>query len=334
MKFRLTTLLYLFALLAAALAAFGAAGVWVVGGVLAFWTGLFNLSRQEYKALMVIAAVFWLLILLLMPAVTTTREAADRNHCSNNMKHLLLAIQYYHDTKGQLPPPIATAPDGQPLYSWRFIIFPYLEGSWNFQHVRRDEPWDGPNNSKLKGPMYEFECPTHGIFGDTNYFAVTGPQAAWGDGEPRTLDDVTDGTDQTILLIEAAGRGVNWKEPRDLTFDEAVDLLSSPIRLSGSDGHKAGGGYFIKSRYVRNVAMCDGSVLRLPVPIEREQAIALLTASGGEAVDMTQLDWYSAPQLDFGKIWAFSVFCVLALLPGVPPLRKWIWPRFAAEGEP
>jgi hypothetical protein len=137
----------------------------------------------------------------------------------------------------------------------------------------------------------------------------------------------------TILLIEADNRGVHWAEPKDLAFDEAVDLLSTPLPDTATDGHPVIRGYFYKTSFVRNVATCDGSARALRVPIPREDAIALLTASGGDSIDFDLIERHSTPLLDYARVWVFSVFVVLALLPAVPGLRPWIWPHGRPQNE-
>ncbi|WP_442483530.1 DUF1559 family PulG-like putative transporter [Aeoliella sp. SH292] len=333
MTFRLTTLLYLFALVAASLAAFGGGlGVTVVCGVIAFWSAAFYLPRPGCLTLFWTAAILLILAALLWPAVSTPREASRRNQCLNNMKQLLLAIQNYHEQVSELPPVAGVGKRGSAPQSWRVHILPFSEGSTIHSHYDYNEPWDGPHNDRNFGMMdwHQFECPEHYAPTETNYFAITGPETAWGDGELRTYKDITDGTSNTILLIEADSRGVHWAEPKDLTFQEAVDLLSTPLPDTATDGHPVIRGYFYKPSFVRNVAMCDGSARALRVPIRREDAIALLTASGADSIDFDLIERHSTPQLDYARVWVFSVFVVLALLPAVPGLRPWIWPTRAA----
>ncbi|WP_425395611.1 DUF1559 domain-containing protein [Aeoliella sp.] len=335
MTFRLTTLMYLFALVAASLAAFGPVGILVACGVLAFWAGCFYLPGPIARPMWIMGFVLLALTWMMLPAVQTAREAARCSSCANNMKQLMLAIENYESTNQQLP--AAANPmgkNGDPA-SWRLLILPYMSAEGIYQVYNLNEPWNGPKNSKQVVPIVleVCECPSHHAPSETTYFAVTGPQTAWGNGPPRKLTDTTDGLSYTIMLVESAGRGVYWSEPKDLLFDEAVELLTTPLPADQSDGHRIDNGYFHKPSFVRNVAMGDGSCHRLPVPISREAAIALLTANGGEKIDPAWLGQHPA-ELDYDRVWGFSVFAVLAILPGVPQLRPWVWPNIPDSAEP
>lgn len=325
MTFRLTNLLYLFALVAASLSAFGASGIWVAGGVLAFWVLLFYLPRPGCVTLFLIGVLFMFLLAMLYPTVEM-RRYWPHTACLNNIRELTTAIINYDTTKGHLPG-TGTSADGGPPHSWRVDILPQLDRQDVFDLYHVDEAWNSRRNQQLMGtsPIYFYDlyhCPEHHAPTETAYFAITGPRTVWGNG----FDDVTDGLGNTILLMEASGHGTHWAEPKDLTFDEAVELLTTPLPADDSDGHRIDHGYFYKPSYVRNVTMCDGSAHSLQVPLPREAAVALLTANGGEQIAPEWLDRQSEPQLDYGRAWGFSLFVVLAVLPGVPRLRPWIWP--------
>lgn len=246
------------------------------------------------------------------------------------MKQLSLALLNYEATHGSFPPASGLTATTSTPHSWRVHILPFLEGNVIAEQYDYNQAWNGPQNKSLVSNLVceEYQCPMHMTVAQTNYFAITGTQTAWGDGsELRKLRDITDGTSNTILLVEAADRGVHWAEPKDLSFDEAMKLLTTPVPFSVSDGHLVDHGYFYKPGFVRHVALCDGSCRALQVPIPREAAIALLTANRGEAIDQAWLENYSRPQLDYGRVWGFALFVVIALLPGIPAVRKQIWPK-------
>ena len=133
------------------------------------------------------------------------------------------------------------------------------------------------------------------------------------------MSEFTDELSQTIVLIESHNKNARWAESIDLTFDEAVGLLSSPVRKG--DGHRIRHGPFHKVSYGLNVAFADGKVRLLSTPLDRELATALLTVDGGEKVDMNIFEREPTPELDYANCYAISVFVALCVLPG--PWMLW-----------
>jgi predicted Ser/Thr protein kinase len=64
---------------------------------------------------------------LLYPALQSTREAARRAASMNNLKQIGLALHNYHDVYGSFPPAVVTGANGEPLYSGRVLLLPFLE---------------------------------------------------------------------------------------------------------------------------------------------------------------------------------------------------------------
>jgi hypothetical protein len=132
------------------------------------------------------------------------------------------------------------------------------------------------------------------------------------------LSEITDPKSETILLIEATNRGVPWAKPGDLTFDEAVQILTGEVEWAL---HPEGPNreFFYRTLHKAvpgiNIAMVDGSVHFLARPLPRDVAIALLTVDGGERVLETQLDEHTEPQLDWPKVYGLCVFVFLSLSP-------------------
>ena len=163
-------------------------------------------------------------IALLLPAVQSAREAARRAQCTNNLKQFGLAMHNYHATYNTLPKPAITDKDGKPLLSWRVAILPFLEQQELYNKFKLDEPWDSPHNKALIKEMPTmYMCPSrpNGEPGMTTYCAFVGPGALFEAGKATGFQDVTDGTSNTLMAVEAKD-AVIWTKPDDLKFDPAA----------------------------------------------------------------------------------------------------------------
>ncbi|QDU53887.1 DUF1559 family PulG-like putative transporter [Aeoliella mucimassa] len=239
------------------------------------------------------------------------------------------AIENYEDTYGHLPPAVATLGTSGDTQSWRLVIMPFIESNSIPSIYNRNEPWNGPTNRTL--PSIEwYECPSHRETSDTSYLAVVAPECVWTD-PPRKLEEITDDHSQTILLIDVGHSDIDWKEPRDLTFDEAVELLTAPVDPDEFTGHVEQASFLHQEHYFRHVAMLDGSVLRLRAPLDRETAIALLTANGGETIDPAALESLGQPELRYDRLYGLLLLIAIAVLPVVPAVRKRVLPRVISE---
>ncbi len=348
MSFRLWTIFYVFALIAAAIATFGPWGLLLAGLVLAASAWLFQSSRKRkfsLREIVVVAGILLILGALLIPAVSSAQSAALRNQCMTNLMEIQLALLNHESAKGSLPPAYIADATGKPMHSWRVLILPYLGEMALYNKYNFNEPWNGPNNSKLAGQVpAAFRCAAHpkgngAASSETHYFAVVDPATAWPNGAARPIPQFTDGLSKTITVLEASGLATNWMEPRDLSLAEAVELLTTTPR----SGHRHFEDGFLTTTYYdtwyRHVAFCDGSVHRM----ERHFhgiARALLTAAGGEVIPQAPnlpILQYVEPKtttiIKWGKVWGLSVFIVLSLLPALLLCRSTLRSERAAEGE-
>jgi len=212
---------------------------------------------------------------LLIPAVSTVREAAARISIGNNLKQITVAMHSYNSANGTLPPAAICDQNGKHLLSWRVAILPYIEAGALYNQFKLDEPWDGPNNSKLiaRMPMF-YALPSDKTAppGSTYYRVFVGNGAAfdWCKGA-KMPDDFKDGTANTILVAEAA-TAVPWTKPDELEFDP-----NQPPPPLG--GHFSGGA---------SVGLADGSVRQISKTVSPQTLKAAITRSGG---DVLGPDW-------------------------------------------
>lgn len=210
------------------------------------------------------------LIALILPAVQAAREAARNAQSSNNLKQLGLALHNYHDVHNSFPPAVVKDANGQPLYSGRVLLLPYMEQQSLYNAWDQSQAWDSPQNLPLSQTAIKIfqdpSNPTHKP-GETDYLFISGPGAMFEDtGKPTRLQDITDGTSNTIMMIETKGQGINWAEPRDL------DLGNLPPPSSHPRGNV--------------ILFGDGSVRTLDRNTPPQTIRAAATRNGGEPISL------------------------------------------------
>jgi prepilin-type processing-associated H-X9-DG protein len=212
------------------------------------------------------------LIALLLPAVQAAREAARRAQCVNNLKQVGLAMHMYADANDGFPAAAITDKKGKPLLSWRVAILPYLEQRPLYEKFKLDEPWDSPHNRELIKYMPTiYACPSRPLTpGErtTTYRVFLGKGSLFETGRPTRIADVTDGTSNTLMVVEAK-EAVPWTKPEGLPFEDPA------VPLFGTGSNHSGG---------FNVVMADGSVRFIKMTINPQTLRALITRSGGEVV--------------------------------------------------
>jgi hypothetical protein len=197
--------------------------------------------------------------------------AALAEVCKNNIQQLGLAMYTAASRINRFPDTAIRDSSGRPLLSWRVALLPHLGEQELYKEFHLDEPWDGPHNKKLIERMPAiFACPSEGLSsGSTLYLAAQGPDTMFEEGKGRSLTDVTDGTSNTILLLEVdESLAVPWTKPDDYTYDPAAPLngLVSP--------HEAG----------LLILTADGAAHFLQQPLDPMRLAALFTRSRGEKI--------------------------------------------------
>ena len=213
------------------------------------------------------------LVALLLPAVQAAREAAHRNMSQNNLKQIGLALLNFEFTHKRLPARAIFGKDGKPLLSWRVQVLPYLDEEQLYQQFHLDEPWDSEHNKALIEKMPDaFRHPKFDAPGMTLYEAVVGKGFAFDGNEGLKLAAFTDGTSNTVLVVEASPeKAVIWTKPDDFEPDDKNVL-------SGLGGLFAGG--------IFNCLFCDGHVEGIADGIDPTFFRAMLSRNGGEAVPL------------------------------------------------
>jgi hypothetical protein len=206
------------------------------------------------------------------PTISQTRLAAARQVSANNLKQLALALHNHHDALKSFPPPANLSQDNKPLLSWRVHILPFIEGEELYKQFKLDEPWDSEHNKKLIDKMpevYRSPLAKNVVPGKTVYLGAAGPKMVFSGPKGITVAKITDGTSNTIMIVEANDKAaVTWTQPDDYQ----PDMKDPKARLLREE---------LKGFHA---AFADGSVRMLPRQISDELLRSLLTADGGEAI--------------------------------------------------
>ncbi|MDB5390281.1 MAG: hypothetical protein JWM11_5927 [Planctomycetaceae bacterium] len=242
---------------------------------------------QAVRILQVTAA--GLLLVFLQPATSNSREASKRSQCKNNLKQLGLSLHNWHDRQGRFPD--AQIEAGQnPIRSWRVDLLPFLESASEYKKYDQSRAWDvAPNTDLSQQRLSFYSCPTVPISQQRNsrgesftaYAVLVGPHTMFPDGKGLAIRQMTDGTSNTIAVVEACGQQIVWTEPRDVP----IALSQIGVNMTGERKNHSSG---ILSSYHSGGAqalLADGSVRFLSQNIEPTVLQALATADGGEQVD-------------------------------------------------
>jgi prepilin-type N-terminal cleavage/methylation domain-containing protein/prepilin-type processing-associated H-X9-DG protein len=273
--------------------------------------------------LLVVIAIIAILIGLLLPAVQKVREAAARMKCQNNLKQLGLALHNHHDAYGGFPPARVSA--SATSCSWPPFILPYIEQGPLYSQYRFDARWDDTattnNGNVIKTAIPVFECPSGPtrtwVRAPLDYPAttqVTTPnsfltrppakdtsfEGVLGKDVRRRITDVTDGSSNTLLLAEDAGRDQLWQMGKKISdtgggtgswgnpgntialtgFDPATKTAPGPCAINCENNNE------IYSFHTggANAVFTDGSVRFLKATAPLQVVSDLITRAGNEVI--------------------------------------------------
>jgi prepilin-type N-terminal cleavage/methylation domain-containing protein len=288
--------------------------------------------------LLVVIAIIAVLIALLLPAVQKVREASARSSCQNNLKQLGLGMNHYHETNGGYPPEQTTNPQN----SWTPYMLPFIEQENLARLYRLDLGLVGNDDTRHNSAapaaatganvhrVPGFLCPSAPLstqrigqfnrevrdYSATatipvpNAFLLQQPPTdstnvgVLGIDVSRRITDITDGSSNTLLLAEDAGKTGHWQMGTFISLgigNGAWAANSTSIKLRGFNAatmsqpgpcaincenndeiysfHSGGA----------NVVCADGSVHFLSASTNINIVAALITRAGGESISPNPL---------------------------------------------
>ena len=242
-----------------------------------------------------------LLSLFYTSVIVPAQHRARRSHCSNNLRQVGLALLNHESSYDCLPLAAETGPDGRIWRSWRSAVYPvYMEQSNNIYDDKVS--WDAPKNMRLlngtpipvcdkggQNPRFAAmdanpeplccPCENRHTAKGINYVVVVGEETAFPPNRQVKFSDITDGLENTILVVESNFFTPKWIEPIDLEFDK-MSFEINATEMAGISSRHYGGA---------NVVFADAQVYFVTTKISPDELRALLTIAGGETVTRKEL---------------------------------------------
>ena len=198
------------------------------------------------------------------------RPERHKRACKAHLKQLLTALHSYHDEHHCFPPAYTLGPDGERWHSWRVLILPQLGEQELHAQYRFGEPWNSPHNAKLANRMpaaFGYPGEPHAKF-----LAVVGTRTAWPEFMCTGIRDFVAGTSNSVMLVESADSQLNWLEPRDISFGQALKRKAASATPR-----------FVGRTDVSFAGFADGTARALVPHTPRERLRRLLTATPSDS---------------------------------------------------
>ncbi len=189
-----------------------------------------------------------------------TEQSADRNKDMAKLRQVVLSMHNYIDATRKFPMAASVGGQVSKDLSWRVLVLPYLELKDEYSKFDLGQAWDSSANKPL------IDTPALDAFELGNGNLICAIKC---DEQPQNLAQISDGTSNTIALLETPDLKANqWTSPEDLTVADGVKLIRSLKK-----------GEFVLA------AFYDGSVRKLFSPegkeIEDEEIAALFNPRDG-----------------------------------------------------
>ncbi|WP_310820926.1 DUF1559 family PulG-like putative transporter [Stratiformator vulcanicus] len=204
------------------------------------------------------------------------RESSYISQSKNNLKNIVLGIYNYADTHDQqLPPGGLYHSDGRGRHGWATLILPYIDEPILYDQLDLSKDWDsGENRRLLQESIGTYRTPlTFGPADVADYFSHYAANArVMGADRQLRLQEITDGTSNTLLIGEVTQNLQPWASPHNFR-DPTLGLGTHPWGFDGP-----------WERDICQFAMADGSAREINEDIDPEVLRRLALPNDGEEV--------------------------------------------------
>ena len=231
------------------------------------------LTHREAIPTLTSPAAGGVLVALLLPAVQSAREAARRGPVRQQPQADRPGDAQLPLREQRLPRPAITRQGRQAALELAGGDLALHRAAGALQQVQARRAVGQPaQQGALEGDAADLRVPepSQGRAVHDDLPGVRGQRALFEKDKDTGIADVTDGTSNTLMVVEAK-EAVPWTKPDDLSFDPAA----APSLFGAGSTHP--GGF--------NASMADGSVRFFKNTIDLNVFRALITRAGGEVVN-------------------------------------------------
>ncbi len=196
-----------------------------------------------------------------------------KTNSRNNLKQIGLALHNYDDTYGTFPPGGVFDSRSIGHHGWQTFLLPYLDKITTYNRIDFNIPWNDPKNAtSFQTEIREYLVSNFEEKKDAAGYAVShyaGNSHLFGKNTRLRIQDIKDGTMNTLFVGEAAGNYKPWGHPENWR-DPANGIGQGADSFGNSSG----------AQFV----MTDGSVRSISASINPDLLRALATPAGGEVI--------------------------------------------------
>lgn len=186
------------------------------------------------------------LLILGFPNVEQSRGEARRAQSKYNLKQIGIALFHYHDEHNIFPPGAIETVEGKPYHSWQTQLLPFIDQSSSYSSgvspntlyskIDFNKPWTDPaNRPNFQQEISLYLNPNIQETTMPNGYALShyvGNELLLKKNKGFRIREITDGTSNTIMAIEAGTNFKPWGDPTNV--DNPVNMVgigkSSPFR--------------------------------------------------------------------------------------------------------
>jgi len=243
------------------------------------------MRKYKFKA---VAAIFLLSVgwVVVNAILEVRRELADvmRYDAAFKISH---GIRFYSSDSRLLPPAFQIDTKTGSKTSWRVLLELYYD---NF--IRKHDAslaWNASKNLQVASDFGWIPyCPREAITKSsegvphTMFAVISGDNTLFVEDQCFSLDEITDGRENTLVVVQILNSDIPWSEPRDLEMSQ-LDRLHHYLSSSESQENDLIG---FEGQYL---LFTDFEIFQVLRPMQIDDFKALITPKSGETITRDSL---------------------------------------------